>query len=84
MDKPETKVLVDELLTNVAIGLSNLINMFEPEAICFGGSFVYYNDIFLPILREKLKLYLFNKDFEGKIVAAKLKNDAGMIGAAEI
>ena len=84
MDKPETKALVDELLTNVAIGLSNLINMFEPEAICFGGSFVYYNDIFLPILREKLKLYLFNKDFEGKIVAAKLKNDAGMIGAAEI
>ena len=84
MDRPETKVLVDELLTNVAIGLSNLINMFEPEAICFGGSFVYYNDIFLPILREKLKLYLFNKDFEGKIVAAKLKNDAGMIGAAEI
>ena len=61
MDKPETKALVDELLTNVAIGLSNLINMFEPEAICFGGSFVYYNDIFLPILREKLKLYLFNK-----------------------
>ena len=45
MDKPETKALVDELLTNVAIGLSNLINMFEPEAICFGGSFVYYNDI---------------------------------------
>ena len=44
----------------------------------------YYNDIFIPILREKLKLYLFNKDFEGKIVAAKLKNDAGMIGAAEI
>ena len=84
MDKPETKALVDELLTNVAIGLSNLINMFEPEAICFGGSFVYYNDIFLPILREKLKLYLFNKDFEGKIVAAKLKNAAGMIGAAEI
>ena len=84
MDKPETKALVDELLTNVAIGLSNLINIFEPEAICFGGSFVYYNDIFLPILREKLKLYLFNKDFEGKIVAAKLKNDAGMIGAAEI
>ena len=83
MDKPETKALVDELLTNVAIGLSNLINIFEPEAICFGGSFVYYNDIFLPILREKLKLYLFNKDFEGKIVAAKLKNDAGMIGAAE-
>jgi len=84
MDKPETKALVDELLTNVAIGLSNLINIFEPEAICFGGSFVYYNDIFLPILREKLKLYIFNKDFEGKIVAAKLKNDAGMIGAAEI
>ena len=84
MDKPETKALVDELLTNVAIGLSNLINMFEPEAICFGGSFVYYNDIFLPILKDKLKLYLFNKDFDGKILAAKLKNDAGMIGATEI
>ena len=55
MDKRDTQEVVDELITNAAIGMSNLINIFEPEAICFGGSFVYYNDIFLPKLKEKLK-----------------------------
>ncbi len=84
MDKKDTQELVDELITNAAIGMANLINIFEPEAICFGGSFVYYNDIFLPKLKEKLKQYMFNKDFDIKLVPAKLKNDAGMIGAAEI
>lgn len=71
--------LVDSYLDNVAIGISNIINIFEPEAICFGGSFAYYEDIFLPILSKKLNV--FNKDLESKLLPAKLKNDAGIVGA---
>lgn len=75
---------VNEYLENVAIGVSNLINIFEPEAICFGGSFSYYDDIFLQELADKLKKYVFNKNTKVTLVSAKLKNDAGIIGATII
>lgn len=76
--------LVDEYLENVAIGIADIINIFEPEAICFGGSFSYYQDIFLPILQGKIEKYIFNKDVEHKLISAKLRNDAGIIGATLI
>ena len=76
--------LVDEYINNVAIGISNIINIFEPEAISFGGSFSYYEDIFLERLSKKLNEYIFNKDSKVKLISAKLKNDAGIIGAAEL
>ena len=75
---------VDDYISNVCIGLANIINIFEPEAICFGGSFSYYSDIFLPIIEEKIKEMTFNKDNKVEFVCAKLKNDAGIIGATEL
>ena len=34
--------LLDEYAENLATGISNLIDIFEPEIICFGGSFIHY------------------------------------------
>ncbi len=82
--KAKVNKFIDEYLENVSIGVSNLINIFEPEAICFGGSFSYYDDIFLKPLAEKLKNYVFNKNTKVVLLSAKLKNDAGIIGATEI
>ena len=84
INKKNVKEFVDEYLTNVSIGLANIINIFEPQAISFGGSFSYYCDIFLPILSEKLEKLKFNKDTKVNLITAKLKNDAGIIGATEI
>ena len=84
IEKEKVKKFVDEYLENVSIGIANIINIFEPEAIAFGGSFSYYEDIFLHILDEKLKDKIFNKDTKVKLLPAKLKNDAGIIGATEI
>ena len=84
INKKNVKEFVDEYLTNVSIGLANIINIFEPQAISFGGSFSYYCDIFLPILSEKLEKLKFNKDTKVNLITAKLKNDAGIIGSTEI
>ena len=84
INRKNVKEFVDEYLTNVSIGLANIINIFEPQAISFGGSFSYYCDIFLPILSEKLEKLKFNKDTKVNLITAKLKNDAGIIGATEI
>lgn len=78
----KTIELIDTYLNGVALGISNIIKIFEPEAICFGGSFSYYADIFLPILSNKIKP--FNKELEYKLLPAMLKNDAGIIGATEL
>lgn len=84
IEKEDVHKYVDNYLENVAIGLANLINIFEPQAICFGGSFSYYQDVFLPILKPKLKKYVFNKGEKIDLIPAKLRNDAGIIGASEI
>ena len=78
------EVILDEYIENLVIGIANLINIFEPEAISIGGSFAYYKEILLEKLENKLleKQELYNKDDIPKIVIAELKNDAGIIGAA--
>lgn len=84
IEKKDVKEFIEEYLENVSIGLINIINIFEPEAICFGGSFSYYEDIFIPRLYNILKGRTFNKESKVKLLPAKLKNDAGIIGAAEL
>ena len=82
IEKKEVNLFIDNYIENLAIGVSNIINIFEPEAICFGGRYQYYSDIFLPKLEEKLKQYAFNKDLKCKLMCTKFKNDAGIIGAS--
>lgn len=71
---------IDGYIDNLLIGLSNIINIVEPEAICIGGSFVYYEKILYTRLIEKINLRKYNCNIP-KIVLAKLGNEAGMIGA---
>ena len=84
INSDKVKQFIDEYIDNLSIGISNIINIFEPEAICFGGSFSYYEDIFLPRLKVNLKKYVFNKDSKYDLICAELKNDAGIIGAVEL
>jgi len=78
------KEVVSEYTQNLAIGISNLINIFEPEAIGIGGSFAYFQDYLLDELKQKIlnDNLLFNPRNDIIIKAALLKNDAGIIGAS--
>lgn len=75
--------LIEQYIEYLSIGISNLINIFEPEAIGIGGSFVFYEEIFLEKLKTKLVKdnLLFNERKEINIQTAILDNDAGIIGA---
>ena len=84
IDHKHIKSLVDEYIDYLGCGIANIVNIFEPEAIAIGGSFVYYQDIFIPKLEEKIKEYRFNKTSKIDIICAKLMNEAGIIGATEI
>lgn len=76
----KVNMYVDNYIDDLIVGITNICNIIEPEAICLGGSFVYFEEILYKRLLERMKLkkYKFEKP---KIVLAKLENDAGMLGA---
>jgi len=86
IEKDEIQKLVNEYIENLIIGLSNIIDIFEPQVIVLGGSFVYFKEILFKklIVQMEERRYVFNKEKLPKIELAKLKNDAGIIGATLI
>lgn len=77
----EVNKIIDNYLNYLSIGISNLINIFEPDAICIGGSFSYYAPIFMEKLKEKVQEKFKNREIPD-LLLAKYANDAGIIGAA--
>ena len=75
--------IVEEYIKNLSIGIANLVNIFEPEVIGIGGSFVYFEEVLLERLKKELltKNMLFNPRSKIEIKTAILKNDAGIIGS---
>ncbi len=82
-ENAKIKKVVSEFIDYLGIGISNLINIFEPEAVGIGGSFVYFSDIFIEKIKTNIQNnnLLFNKRDELIIVPAALGNDAGIIGS---
>lgn len=73
--------IITEFANDLVQGLTNIVNIFEPEAICIGGSYVYHTDV----LGEKVEKALkdakpFNAEMP-KIVLAQFLNDSGIIGS---
>lgn len=84
LDDERVQEEVESFLNYLRIGLGNLIDIFEPEAICLGGSFAYYEgNPILDKLREKMKEpnTTFTNSKTPKLLTAHFKNDAGIIGA---
>lgn len=76
----EVTDIIDEYIDNLVIGLSMLINKFEPDIVVIGGGYARYDYLFEKDLQEKLKKLLKNKEIQ--VQTAKSGNDAGIIGAS--
>ena len=73
--------IVEDFIESLSTGIANLINIFEPQVISLGGSFVFYNTLFEKLTQKLNEESLFNKKNPPKIVLAKLKNNAGIAGS---
>ena len=67
-------------------GLANIINILQPQVLCIGGGISRSGDILIPLLQELVKDRIYSLDSARNTVltAAKLDNDAGIIGAAKL
>ena len=67
-------------------GICNYIDIFEPEVVCFGGSFAYWNKTFLykELISEIMKPNATFNSSKPDFCTALYSNDAGIIGATII
>ena len=80
------KAVVDNWIEYVACGISNVVNTFEPEAICIGGGVSNQGETLLAPIRKYVEEETKNIT-TGKMPAIRacvLSNDAGVIGAAAL
>ena len=78
------KGAVDEYIKYLAVGLSDMINIFQPEILCIGGAISKEGERLLSPLMEKAMREHYSKYSEKQttICRCELGNDAGIIGAA--
>lgn len=78
------KQVVDDYIKYLACGITNTINIFQPDVLCIGGGVCNEGDPLLLPLKELVakEVYTRNSPKNTKIVIAELGNDAGIIGAA--
>lgn len=84
-DKTAIEV-VNDYEDYVACGITNMINIFQPEVICIGGGISKEGDTLLQPIVEKVAADRFTKNVAKQTLVkiAELGNDAGIIGAAYI
>lgn len=80
------KMVVDQYVKYLAVGIANNINTFQPEVIAVGGGISKEGDALILPVREIVagENYARLLDKKALVKAAELGNDAGIIGAAYI
>ena len=69
----------------LAIGMSNLVNVFDPEVIVLGGSVVNAGEPYLGVARDEfVKMTAAQRRRPVRVDRAALGNDAGIVGAAAL
>lgn len=81
-DKAATEVR-DTYIRYVAEGMSNIINIFQPEMFVIGGGISKEGDVLLKPIKEYVDKNDYNRYMpKTRIEIAKLFGDAGIVGAA--
>ena len=79
----DCRKLFDNYVYHLAVGLANLINVYDPEVIVLGGGVSHAGEFLLNAVRAALPKFVFFKTMPyARVELATLGNDAGIIGAA--
>jgi glucokinase len=76
---------MDHTSTYLGIGISNLINLFNPEAVIIGGGLSQAGKLLFPKMKEIIKVRAMKGLKENvKIIAVKEQSMIAALGAAKI
>jgi glucokinase len=82
---PDAQVLIAELGERLGVGLSSLVNIFNPEVIVIGGGVIAAGDLLLEPARATLAARALVGPREMvRVVPARFGAESGMLGAAAI
>ena len=87
MEIDETaKQVVNNYINALAVGITNIANVFRPEVIMLGGGVSAQGESLVKPLQELLNKNIFagSKGPQVKILTATLGNSAGLLGAAAL
>lgn len=76
------KEVVDTYLSYLSVGISNIINILQPDIIVIGGGISKQESKLIDPLKKMLAKTILGGVLKTEIRVAKLGNDAGIIGAA--
>lgn len=81
---PIAKDVVEAFCRNLACGITNIVNIFQPEITSVGGGISAEGETLLAPVREILEREQYSRNCKKRTVLkkAELGNDAGFIGAA--
>ncbi len=74
--------ILDAFSKHLAIGLVNLVNIFQPETIVIGGGICAQGDRVITPVTRILQERVYGGELKTKLALATLGNDAGIVGAA--
>lgn len=80
-----SRLVMEETGTYLGVALASYVNILDPEIIVIGGGIANAGDILLKPARKEMMKRAYPLPAQNvKIVRAKLRNDAGIIGSASI
>ncbi|MFA5839273.1 MAG: ROK family protein [Candidatus Margulisiibacteriota bacterium] len=81
----EAQKAIHEMAQAIAIGVGNLVNIFNPEMVIIGGGLSNMRELLLSPIKNDFKKYALTLPARSvKIVRAKLGTKAGVLGAAAL
>ena len=79
----EAEKFIDDFKVNLAMSLSSIINILDPDAFIFGGG--VSNEIdFLSEVESMVKKFVIGKEYEGVFLKPKFGDASGVRGAARL
>lgn len=76
-------IVFESYIEDLAEGLTNLANIFRPDAIIIGGGISYRGDVLMEPLQIRLEKMIYGGQWNARVelMISELKNDAGIYGA---
>ena len=74
---------IDEFKINLAMSLSTIINILDPDAFVFGGGVSNSIDFF-PEIQTLVKKYVIGREYDGVFLKPKFGDASGVRGAARL